>query len=338
MKGTTMHQKIAVLGAGSWGTTIAGILAEKGFDVFLWMRSCELRDRIAKERENEPYLPGVRLSKNLAPTCSLEEALGGASIVVASVPSHGLRQVLEQSRPFMPKEAIVVSATKGIEEGTGLTASGIIKDALSADGYKAVVVLSGPSFAKEVSVNLPAAVSAASSVAEAAAEIQKVFSTHQFRVYTNHDVIGVEIGGALKNVIAIASGISDGLRLGNNARAALITRGLAEITRLGVRMGASPLTFSGLSGLGDLVLTCTGHLSRNYTIGLEIGQGRQLPDITRGMRMVAEGVRTSKAAKALAGSVGVEMPITEAVYRVLYENKSPKEAVYELMARELKGE
>lgn len=331
-------ERAAVLGAGSWGTTLAWLLGEKGNQTYLWMRSCELKGSIAENHENLTYLPGVLLPRTLVPSCSLKETLEGASIIVSAVPSHGLRAVLEQAKPFIQKDSIIVSATKGIEEGTNLTPSGIIKETLSGASYGAIVVLSGPSFAKEVAVRLPAAISAASESAEAASVIQKAFSTSFFRVYTNHDVPGVETGGAMKNVIAIASGISDGLGLGNNARAALITRGIAEITRLGVRLGAKAQTFAGLSGLGDLVLTCTGRMSRNYTVGFDIGQGRSLGEITGSMRMVAEGVRTSRAARDLARSLGIEMPITEAVCGVLYEGKPPREAVYELMVRELKGE
>lgn len=331
-------ERVAVLGAGSWGTALAQIVADKGSGVALWMRSAGLCGQILKDQENLAYLPGVRLSKNLVPTTDIRQALEGARMIVSVVPSHGLRTVAALVRPLVAKDAIIVSATKGIEEGTNLTASGIIKEVFADIGYRDLVVLSGPSFAKEVSLNLPAAVCAASVSLESASAVQKAFSTPAFRVYTNSDVTGVELGGALKNVIAIASGISDGLGLGNNARAALITRGLAEMTRLGVAMGANQLTFSGLSGIGDLVLTCTGHLSRNYTVGYEIGKGRVLEDVTKGMRMVAEGVRTSIGASALAGIYSVEMPITAAVCDVLYGGKPAREAVFDLMMRELKGE
>lgn len=332
--------KISVLGAGSWGTAIASLLAQKGFDSTLWSRSSSIATSIAENRENRTYLPGVRLPENLTATSSLEESLKGSTLVVCAVPSHGVRGVFERARDFVPQDAIVASASKGIEDETLLTPAGILKELLRGvlEKHPEVVVLSGPSFAKEVSMKLPTAVSAASASAETASEAQKIFSAPYFRVYTNPDVPGVELGGALKNVIAIASGISDGLRLGNNARAALITRGLAEMTRLGVKMGANPATFSGLSGVGDLVLTCTAPLSRNYTVGVSIGEGRSLNEITSGMRMVAEGVKTSKAARALALEKKVEMPITEAVYSVLYKRKPPEEAVYDLMTRGLKDE
>lgn len=331
-------ERLTVLGAGSWGTTLADILAQKGFEVMLWARDPLLSSAIKRERENVPYLPGVKLSPDLIPTASLEEALSGSSFIVSAVPSHGLRSVFSSARPFISKDAIIVSASKGIEEGTLLTARTIIEDVLKDTPHGDISVLSGPTFAKEVSVKLPAAVCAASRSTEAAERVQRAFSTQYFRVYTNSDIIGVELGGALKNVIAIAAGICDGLALGSNARAALITRGLAEITRLGVKMGASPMTFSGLSGLGDLILTSTGHLSRNYTVGHEIGLGRKLPEITGKMKMVAEGVKTSRASRALAGRHGVEMPIASEVCRVLYEGKDPRDAVLELMMRGLKGE
>ncbi|MBI4948609.1 MAG: NAD(P)-dependent glycerol-3-phosphate dehydrogenase [Deltaproteobacteria bacterium] len=331
-------ERLTVLGAGSWGTTLADILARKGFEAVLWARDPLLAEAIKRERENEPYLPGVKLSPNLRPTASLEEALSGSSLIVSAVPSHGLRDVFSRARPFIPKDAIIVSASKGIEEETLLTARAVIEDTLRETPHSDISVLSGPTFAKEVSVRLPAAVCAASRSHEAAERVQRAFSTQYFRVYTNSDIIGVELGGALKNVIAIAAGICDGLALGSNARAALITRGLAEMSRLGVKMGASPMTFSGLSGLGDLVLTSTAHLSRNYMVGREIGLGRKLPEITGTMKMVAEGVKTSRASRALAERQGADMPITTEVCRVLYEGKDPRDAVLELMMRGLKVE
>ncbi|MFQ5735631.1 MAG: NAD(P)H-dependent glycerol-3-phosphate dehydrogenase [Thermodesulfobacteriota bacterium] len=331
-------KRMAVLGAGSWGTTLAQVLALQGHGVSLWARNAELAGAMASGRENAAYLPGVRLSGNLLPTSSLEEALDGARMVVSAIPSHGLRAVFAEAAPLVAPGAVVVSATKGIEEGTLLLASGVLKEELAHRPGVELVVLSGPSFAREVSRGLPTAVCAGSASEDAAVAVQRAFSTDYFRVYTNTDVTGVELGGALKNVIAIASGISDGLGLGNNARAALITRGLAEISRLGVSMGARTATFSGLSGLGDLVLTCTGALSRNYTVGLEVGKGRSVEDVTGSMRMVAEGVRTSRAACELARKEGVEMPITGEICNVLYGGRAPKEAVLELMTRELKGE
>ncbi len=327
-------EKVSVLGAGSWGTTIAALLADNGHDVALWAMEAAVVASINEKCENSLYLPGVILPSTITPCSDMDAALRESRMVVCAVPSHGVREVF--SRAKVPAEAVITSLTKGIEEGTLLTPSGILKDVLG-DGND-IVALSGPSFAKEVSLKLPAAVSAASASASAAAYVQKTFSNGYFRVYTNPDIIGVELGGALKNVMAIASGVSDGLKLGHNARAALITRGLKEMARLGVKLGAEPATFSGLSGLGDLVLTCTGPLSRNYTLGKALGEGRTLAEILKGARTVAEGVRTSSAVRALASKSGVEMPITEAVCQVLHEGKGPAEAVKELMARGLKDE
>lgn len=330
------EMNIAVVGAGSWGTTLAALLAWKGLDVTLWVRREELCRSIRDKRVNDDYLPGVRLPASLGVTTSLSEALEGADLVLSAVPSHGLRSVFEGAAGHIKGGTLVVSATKGIEQTTLLTPSGILSEVLGPECP--LVVLSGPSFAKEVSRKLPTAVSAASDSPEAASTAQKVFSAPYFRVYTNRDRVGVELGGALKNVIAIASGISDGLGLGHNSRAALITRGLAEMSRLGKAMGADAITFMGLSGLGDLVLTCTGELSRNYTVGRKIGNGLGLEEVTGPMKMVAEGVKTSVAARELASRHRVEMPIVEAVYRVLHSGKTPLEAVSELMTRELKEE
>lgn len=332
-------EKISVLGAGSWGTTLAALLSNKGFSVALWARSTSVATSINENRENRTYLPDVRLPGGLVATSNLEQALSGARVVLSAVPSLGVRAVFEKASALIPPDSLIVSASKGIEEDTCLTPTGIIRDVLGRDTDPArLVVISGPSFAREVSLRLPTAVCAASTSAESAARAQQVFSNPYFRVYTNTDVTGVELGGALKNVIAVASGISDGLQLGHNSRAALITRGLAEITRLGVKLGAAPMTFSGLSGLGDLVLTCTGALSRNYTLGRSIGEGRSLEEVTSRMRMVAEGVKTSRGARELARRSEVEMPITEAVYNVLYRSMPPEEAVCELMTRGLKDE
>ncbi|OGP12604.1 MAG: glycerol-3-phosphate dehydrogenase [Deltaproteobacteria bacterium GWA2_54_12] len=333
-----MMEKITVLGAGSWGTTLAQVLSDRGASVTLWAREEEVRESISKRRVNESFLPGITLSEKITPESSIKAAVEGADFIVSVIPSHGVRGVFSEAKPYIKDGAIIVSATKGIEEGSMLTPSGILSESLQGCSHKAIAVLSGPSFANEVSQRLPAAVCAASILMEAAKAVQRSFSTNYFRVYTNSDVIGVELGGALKNVIAIAAGISDGLLLGHNARAALITRGLAEMRRLGVRMGALPATFAGLSGLGDLVLTCTGPLSRNYTVGVSVGKGASIADITGGMKMVAEGVKTCRGAAELAASLSVEMPITEAVYGVLYGGISPREAVLGLMTRELKEE
>lgn len=331
-------EKICVLGAGSWGTTLANILAEKGYDINLWIREEEIYQAIQKTRENTVFLPGVKLAQNITPTNSIKEAVKDRIVVVCVVPSHGVRDIFQKAAPFLPKNALVVSASKGLELETLLTVSQVLKQTLPKTFHKNLSVLSGPTFAKEVSQKLPTAICVASSKKAVAEKVQQIFNTNYFRVYTNDDMIGVEIGGALKNVIAIAAGISDGLALGMNARAALITRGLAEISKLGVSMGADSATFAGLSGLGDLVLTCTGELSRNRSVGMMIGKGRKLPDILSEMKMVAEGVKTARAAYELAKKHNSEMPITEQIYRVLYEDKSPKDAVMDLMTRRVKEE
>ncbi|MCC6503023.1 MAG: NAD(P)-dependent glycerol-3-phosphate dehydrogenase [Deltaproteobacteria bacterium] len=333
-----MMEKIAVLGAGSWGTTLSQVLSDSGAPVTLWAREEEVRESIAKRRVNETFLPGIVLSEKITPEAGIRAAVEGADFIVSVIPSHGVRAVFSEAGPFIRKDAIIVSATKGIEEGSMLTPSGILNEALKGCGHKAIAVLSGPSFANEVSRRLPAAVCAASTSIEAARAVQQAFSTNYFRVYANTDVIGVELGGALKNVIAIAAGISDGLALGHNARAALITRGLAEMGRLGAALGALPATFAGLSGLGDLVLTCTGPLSRNYTVGVSVGKGASIDEVTGSMRMVAEGVKTCRGASDLARRHNVDMPITEAVFSVLYKGVSPMKAVMGLMGRELKDE
>jgi glycerol-3-phosphate dehydrogenase (NAD(P)+) len=326
-------KKIAVLGAGSWGTALANHMAENGFSVALWMRDSELVGLIKSTGMNAVYLPGVQLSKNIQPTFVLSSALSGADMVISAVPSHGIRAIFKEAGR-LAGDAVVVNAAKGIEEETCLTCSAVLKES----GVKKVVVLSGPSFAREVASKLPCALVAASDDAATAEAVQDAVSGATLRVYTNPDVMGVELGGAIKNVMAIAAGISDGLGLGSNARAALITRGLAEMTRLGRAMGARAETFFGLSGLGDLVLTCTGDLSRNRKVGMSMGGGQTLEEATAGMKMVAEGIRTARAVKKLARKHDVEMPITEEINRVLYEGRSPRKAVMELMTRRLKHE
>jgi len=331
-------EKVCILGAGSWGTTLANILADKGFDITLWVREEDIYETILRTRENAVFLPGIKLAHNITPTNSVEEAVKGRAVVVCVVPSHGVREVLKNAAEFISKDTIIVSASKGLEQETLLTVSQVLKETLPKAAHKNLAVLSGPSFAREVSQKLPTAVCAASNKIAVAEKVQRVFNTSYFRVYTNKDMVGVELGGALKNVIAIAAGISDGLKLGMNARAALITRGLAEISRLGIAMGAEPATFAGLSGLGDLVLTCTGELSRNRSVGFMIGQGRKLSEILAEMKMVAEGVKTAKAAYELSRKHDVDMPITEEVYNVLYKDKPARDAVMHLMTRRLKEE
>lgn len=333
-----MAEKIAVIGAGSWGTTLADLLAKKGHEVTLWAYEPELVLEMRDNRENTLFLPGIKLNERLRFTNDLEEAYRGCSMVLCVVPSQLVRRVMTNSLPFLPKEAIIVSASKGIEVDTLATVSEIYQDILPPEQYQTLAALSGPSFAREVALEMPTAVAAAASSEAVALRVQEAFTTSYFRVYRNSDVVGVELGGAIKNVIAIAAGISDGLGFGSNTRAALITRGLAEMTRLGLAMGAKASTFAGLAGMGDLVLTCTGDLSRNRSVGIQIGQGRTLAEILGEMRMVAEGVKTTESAYNLAQKLGVEMPIIEQMYQMLYQNKPAREAVLELMTRNLKAE
>jgi len=330
--------KIAVIGAGSWGTALADLLAKKGLPVTLWVYEADLAERMAQTRENDLYLAGRVLCERLTYTSDLQDVCRGRDVLVLVPPSQVMRRVMEQAVGAIAPGTLIVSASKGIENDTLMPMSDVLFSILPAEQQERIAFLSGPSFAREVAQEMPTAVVAASRSLEAAQDTQRLFSTETFRVYTNHDIIGVELGGALKNVIAVAAGVSDGLGFGYNTRAALITRGLAEMTRLGLAMGAEAGTFAGLAGMGDLVLTCTGELSRNRTVGIELGKGRSLEEILGGMRMVAEGVKTTLSAWQLACRLGVEMPITEQVYRILYEGKDPRVAVTELMLRELKHE
>jgi glycerol-3-phosphate dehydrogenase (NAD(P)+) len=327
---------IAVLGAGSWGTALAVHLARSGRTVRLWARDGQLVEQIARTRINAAYLPGVMLPPEVTPEASLSDALADAAFVVAAVPSHGLRDVMGAASPLLSAEAVIVSATKGIEAGSLRRMSQVVWE--ETGGRFPVVVLSGPSFASEVARGLPAAVLAASSDTVAAARVQEQFRGPGLRLYVSDDVPGVEIGGALKNVIAIAAGAVEGLGLGHNAMAALITRGLAEISRLACAEGGRRDTLAGLSGLGDLVLTCTGDLSRNRHVGLELGRGRRLADVLSELRMVAEGVRTTAAALELGARHGIELPITAQMAAVLDGRSSPREGVESLMGRPQKSE
>jgi glycerol-3-phosphate dehydrogenase (NAD(P)+) len=330
--------KIAVIGAGSWGTALANLLGNKGYDIDFWVFEEEVRSQIQIFRENRVFLPGVPLSQRLNPTGDLGEAVTDKDLILMVVPSHLMRTVSQRMSAEVPEGALIVSASKGIENQTHLTMSGVLAQTLPRIAETRIAVLSGPSFAKEVALQFPTVVTVASKDSEVATQVQHVFATPAFRVYTHDDVIGVELGGSVKNVIAIAAGMIDGLGLGLNTRAALITRGLAEIRRLGLKLGANPHTFSGLAGVGDLVLTCTGDLSRNHTVGKKIGEGKSLQDILSETRTVAEGVKTAKSVYNLSTEIGVEMPISHAVYHILYEGLSPKEAVYQLMTRDLKHE
>ena len=332
-----MTRRIAVLGAGSWGTTLADLLAKKGHAVAIWSFEHNVATDINSNHQNSRYLKGITLSPRLIATSSVTDAVQDADVVVSVTPAQHVRRVMDQARGTLREDALIVSASKGIETSSLETMAEVVANTVS-NARERAAFLSGPSFALEVAREQPTAVAMASYSKEAAVEAQDLFQSPYFRVYTNSDVIGVELGGALKNVIAIAAGMASGLGLGHNALAALITRGLAEIARLGVARGANPLTFSGLAGMGDLILTCTGELSRNRSVGVALGQGRTLADILGDMYMVAEGVDTTRAAHALAAKAGIEMPIVAQVHAVLFEGRSAKDALELLMLREPKPE
>ena len=335
-----MHKitKIGVIGAGGWGTTLANLLAEKGVSVDLWVKEEEVFHQIKNDRLNRVFLPGVELVRDLRPVLTFEEALFEKELILLVVPSHVFREVLTGLKPHLKPGMSLMAATKGIENDTLMVMSQVAETVLPGEIMTDFACLGGPSFAGEVSKKLPTVVTIASSDSEQAERLQQLFNTEFFRVYVSEDLTGIQLGGALKNVIAIAAGASDGLRFGHNARAGLITRGLAEITRLGVAMGANRDTFAGLAGMGDLVLTCTGDLSRNRTVGFKIGKGMSLAEITGSMNMVAEGIKTTRSAYDLGNKMCVDMPITKQIYETLYEGKDPNEAVKALMSRKLKPE
>jgi glycerol-3-phosphate dehydrogenase (NAD(P)+) len=328
---TSSTNRAAVLGAGSWGTALAVHLGNAGREVALWGRDAALVGELASRRANPTYLPDVTLPPLVQPEASLERALAGARYVIVAVPSHGLRGVVRDAAPFVPASAVIVSATKGLETDTLERMSGVIRD--ETRGRHPVVVLSGPSFASEVARGCPTALVAASTDASAVHALQDEFKSAYVRLYASDDVVGVELGAALKNIIAIAAGVVESMGLGHNAMSALVTRGLAEISRLACAMGGRRETLAGLSGLGDLVLTCTGELSRNRHVGIELGRGRSLESILASMRMVAEGVRTTTAALALGARHGVELPIAAQMAEVLAGRRTPREAVGCLMLR-----
>lgn len=330
--------RVAVIGAGSWGTALANLLAGKGIETILWSYEADVAEAIEREHRNPRYLSGIDLDPRLRATPDVARAAKGADVVVSVSPSHVVRPVMTQAAEWMSGETLVVSASKGIEMGSLQTMDQVLKDLLPPRAGQRAAFLSGPSFALEVAQGHPTAVTMASHDLEAAEEAQRLFQTERFRVYTNPDVRGVELGGSLKNVIAIAAGVVDGLGYGHNTRAALITRGLAEMTRLGVALGADPITFAGLAGMGDLILTCTGGLSRNRHVGVELGKGRTVDEVLGEMTEVAEGFRTARSAYELAGRTGVEMPIVEEVYAVLYEQRPAAAAVENLMLRDPKPE
>ena len=327
-----------VLGGGTFGTALTSVLSQTAERVQLWAREPELIAPINERHENPIFLPGIPLAPNVHATNSLEEALALAELVVSAAPSQFTRPVMKSATPFLPKHVPIITIAKGIENDTLMTMTEVLEDSLPEDYHPYIAVLSGPSFAKELAQKMPTVVTIASHWEKVALRCQKAFQTEYFRSYTSKDVVGVQLGGSLKNVIAIAAGISDGMGLGHNARAALITRGLAEMSRMALRMGGNPLTLSGLSGMGDLVLTCTGELSRNRTVGIQLGKGRALQEILGEMKQVVEGVKTAKSAKDLSKKIGVEMPICDQIYAILYEGKNPKAAVLELMTRQPKAE
>jgi len=333
-----MAEKIGIIGAGAWGTALALLLADRGHDVTLWMYEKDLAEETQRTRENRVYLPGFTIPANITVNSSLEGVIRERPFILSVVPSHTARAVSTRMAPFLADDAVIVSASKGIETETLMPLSDVFRETLPPKFHGRLCFLSGPSFAKEVAQKMPTAVALASYDPEAGRRAQQLMSAPYFRVYTNPDVIGVELGGSVKNVIAIAAGVLEGLGYGYNTMAALLTRGLAEMTRLGVAMGANPLTFSGLAGMGDLVLTCTGGLSRNRTLGVRLGKGELFEDIMKGLPTVAEGVKTAKATRELARKHSVEMPVVDEVYRIIYEGKDPQLALKDLMSRELKGE
>lgn len=323
-------EKICVLGAGSWGTALALVVAKKGYNVSMWTLSEDQCQKVNSTRENVDYLPGVNIPKNIHITTDLKEAINDSSVIVLAVPSQAIRSVCKQIKPFVNKNQILVDVAKGLEKGTGLRLSQVCEKELTECKY---VVLSGPSHAEEVSRDIPTTVVVASKDLTTAEKIQDIFMSPKFRVYTNPDVVGVELGGALKNIIAFGAGICDGLGYGDNAKAALMTRGIREISRLGVAMGAETSTFSGLSGIGDLIVTCTSMHSRNRRAGILIGQGKSLDETLKEVKMVVEGITATEVAYEVAKKLNIEMPITNAIYSVLHDGANPDEVVDELMMR-----
>lgn len=331
-------KRLAIIGAGSWGTALAIVLGPRFPDIRLWVYEADLAERLSRSRINDVYLPGPEIPAHAQPTCDLATALDGAEIVISAAPSHLVRGLYLRMAPFLNNSMIFVSATKGLENGTLLRISEVIQQTLGTSFAPRVAVISGPTFAREVACFEPTALVVASHDREVAGAIQEAFSGPTFRLYTSTDTIGVEVGGSIKNVVAIGAGVLDGMGMGHNAIAALITRGLAEMTRLAVAMGGKAQTLSGLAGLGDLVLTCTGDLSRNRSVGVALAQGRKLNEILSSMKMVAEGIKTTNAAVDLARRHSVELPISEQMFQMLHFGISPREAIRRLMERSLKVE
>ncbi|HEY6364504.1 MAG TPA: NAD(P)H-dependent glycerol-3-phosphate dehydrogenase [Candidatus Binatia bacterium] len=333
-----MLKPIGVIGAGGWGIALAKLLADKGEPVTLWCHGAESFRELQDDRESRAYLAGIILPSSIEITRSLEVTVAGKSLILCVVPSHSVRGVMTNASPFVSPQTTVLCCTKGLEEESLKTMGEVLGEIFGETQKQRHAFLSGPTFAAEVARGLPAAVTVAARRGDIARNLQETLSTQNFRVYTSTDIVGVQMGGVIKNIIAIAAGISDGLKLGYNARAALMTRGLVEMTRLAVCMGADPMTLAGLPGLGDLILTCTGDLSRNRKVGLQIAEGKSALEISQGTRMVAEGVRNARSVYWLAKRLGIEMPIVEQMYNVIYEGKRPAEAVRDLMQRSLKSE
>lgn len=332
-----MNKTVAVIGAGSWGTALAHLVGRKGFPVVMWAWEREVADGINITHKNPLYLNDVRLPDKVRATCEIGEALSRSKIILSAVPSQALRLVWNKAKPHIEGGSVVVSCTKGIEAGSLKFMSEVLSECISRKDVD-VTVLSGPSFAYEVAMGLPTSVVIAGRNKNISERIQELLRTDVFLTFTNEDVIGVEVGGAVKNVIAIATGVSDGLNLGHNSRAAIITRGLYEMIKIGKALGANPLTFAGLSGIGDLVLTCTADLSRNHTLGKQLGLGHKLPDILKNMKMVAEGVETARALRKLTSERRINAPICDIMYRILHEELAPSQAVKELCGSVLKEE
>lgn len=334
----TEPKDVAVIGAGSYGTCLAILTATAGHRVSLWCRGDAMAAELAASRENTLYLPGFTLPPSIAVTADLEAAVRGKAIVIGVTPSHAIRDVLGRAAAWLDPDVVVVNASKGLEDGTLQTIEQVYADIFPARIAGRATYLSGPTFAAEIAAGMPSAIVLAGRDPETTAMVQRALSTDRFRTYSTDDVVGVLVGGAIKNVVAIAAGVSDGLGFGSNARAALITRGLAEITRIGVAMGADPVTFAGLSGMGDLVLTCSSDTSRNRKVGLALGRGQTMAQILGDMRMVAEGVKTTKVAWDLARKLGVPAPITEVMYAIVHEGAPAREAMQRLMQRSLRSE
>ena len=333
-----MSKKVAVLGAGSWGTALAMVLEENGNDVCLWSHKTKQADEINLKHTNKSYLPSAVLAENIKATSLVEEAIKDADVIVFVIPTKAIREVAKSIVPFITKSTVIVHASKGLEQESHKRISEILEEEIPKNKRQAVVVLSGPSHAEEVAVKDLTTITAASKSEEAAKIVQDLFMNDYFRVYTNNDIIGVELGAALKNIIAVGAGALQGLGYGDNAKAALMTRGLAEISRLGVAFGADPMTFLGLSGVGDLIVTCTSIHSRNWRAGYMLGKGNSLKEVLESMGMVVEGIATTKAAYELAKQKGIEMPITAAIYEVLYNGANVEDIIVSLMKRDGKSE